>query len=81
MGKQSAEEKLQELRDNEREVPTTFTGSGNLVRVSHSGSVYISADHIDLIANLVVERIRNLAVERITEKVVERIIHMELEEG
>ena len=59
----TAEEKLQELYERENEVPVTQMDKdgGVAIHVCTSGGIYISAEHIDLIANLVIERIRNEA--------------------
>ena len=57
----TAEEKLKELYDLQNELPITqMNKDGSIaIHVTSSGGVYLSAAHIDLIANLVVERLKD----------------------
>jgi len=57
----TAEEKLQELyKQQEPVVLESKIRSGEAsLHVTNSGSVYLAAEHIDLIANLVIERLNN----------------------
>ncbi len=56
----TAEEKLRELREREnKEGITQMDKDGSIaIHASSSGGIYIAAEHIDLIANLVVERLK-----------------------
>ena len=58
----TAEEKLKELYDLQNELPITqMDRNGSVaIHVTSSGGVYISAEHIDLIANLVIERLKEV---------------------
>jgi len=53
----TAEEKLKELYDNLKYCPCGERDCGRWD--TDNGYAYISPEHIDLIANLVVERLRN----------------------
>ena len=60
----TAEDKLKELYERENKTGVTqMDKDGSVaIHVCPSGGIYIVAEHIDLIANLVVERLSSVAL-------------------
>ena len=55
-GEMTAEDKLQELY--RQQDPDRIEPVGNLIHCDVNGGVYLAAEHIDLIADLVIERLK-----------------------